>query len=128
MSHMAISRNDGHALQINGDDMVKRIRPQAGRPKPPLTLRRQGTKSRNTRVHTRKTCFVETHFAANRQLFEGIIKNLSAGGTYIQVKGRFIVGGDIIVAGPFAANQDDVKRRGKIVRMDGQGIGVRFVQ
>ncbi len=108
--------------------MVKRSRPQTGRSKPSPALRRHGVKSRNTRVHVRKTCFVETHFAANRQLFEGVIKNLSAGGTYIQVKGRFHVGGDIIVAGPFAANQDDVKRRGKIVRMDGQGIGVRFVQ
>ena len=108
--------------------MVKRIKPQTGRSSPSPILRRHGIKSRNTRLHTRKTCFVETHFAANRQLFEGIIKNLSPGGTYIQVNGRFIVGGDIIVAGPFAANQDDVKRRGKIVRMDGQGIGVRFVQ
>ncbi len=108
--------------------MVKRIRPRTGRSKPTPVPRRQNTKSRNTRVHVRKTCFVETHFAANRQLFEGIIKNLSAGGTYIQVKGRFSVGGDIIVAGPFAADQEDVKRRGKIVRMDGQGIGVRFVQ
>ncbi|MDJ0804151.1 MAG: PilZ domain-containing protein [Desulfobacterales bacterium] len=108
--------------------MVKRIRPQTGQSKPSALRRRHGVKSRNTRLHVRKTCFVETHFAANRQLFEGIIKNLSAGGTYIQVKGRFSIGGDIIVAGPFAANQDDVKRRGKIVRLDGQGIGVRFSQ
>ena len=102
--------------------------PGINRPKPSKPSPRQSGKSRNSRVHARKTCSVETHFAADRQLFEGIIKNLSAGGTYIQVKGRFIVGGDIIVAGPFAANQDEVKRRGKIVRMDGQGIGVRFVQ
>ncbi len=108
--------------------MVKRIIPQTGRSKASKILRRHTGKSRNTRLHTRKTCSVETFFAANRQLFEGIIKNLSAGGTYIQVKGRFIVGGDVIVAGPFAANQAEVKRRGKIVRMDGQGIGVRFVQ
>ena len=108
--------------------MVKRILPRINRPKPSKPSRRQPGHSRNTRLHARKTCSVETHFAADRQLFEGIIKNLSAGGTYIQVKGRFIVGGDIIVAGPFAANQGEVKRRGKIVRMDGQGIGVRFVQ
>ena len=108
--------------------MVKRILPKTNRPQPANISRRHTGKSRNTRLHTRRTCSVETHFAADRQLFEGIIKNLSAGGTYIQVKGRFIVGGDIIVAGPFAANQDEVKRRGKIVRKDGQGIGVRFVQ
>ena len=108
--------------------MVKRFTPQPRRTKSAPTVRRNGRKSRNTRLHARKACFVETHFAANRQLFEGIIKNLSAGGTYIQVQGRFHVGGDIIVAGPFAADQEDVKRRGKIVRMDGRGIGVRFLQ
>lgn len=108
--------------------MVKRSSPQPGRKKPSTILRRQTGKSRNTRLHARKDCSVETHFAADRQLFEGIIKNLSASGTYIQVRGRFIVGGDIIVAGPFAANQNDVKRRGKIVRKDGRGIAVRFIQ
>jgi hypothetical protein len=107
--------------------MVKRILPQTGLSKRSTRSRRPTGKPRNSRLHIRKACSVETHFAANRQLFEGTIKNLSAGGTYIQVKGRFILGGDIIVAGPFASNQDDVKRRGKIVRMDSQGIAVRFI-
>ena len=88
-----------------------------------LPLRR----SLNSRLHARKPCSVATHFAANRQLFRGTIKNLSAGGTYIQVKGRFALGGDVIVAGPFAANQEETKRRGKIVRLDANGIAVRFV-
>jgi hypothetical protein len=86
-------------------------------------LRRQPVRSRNPRLRARKTCSVDTLLAA----IEGTIKNLSAGDTYVQVKGRFSVGADVIVAGPFAENQDDVKRRGKIVCMDGQGIAVRFV-
>ncbi|MBL0716172.1 MAG: PilZ domain-containing protein [Desulfosarcina sp.] len=99
--------------------MIKRIPPGSGR---------RIEKSRNTRRHTRTACSVETHFAANRQLFEGIIKNLSAGGTYIQVRGRFNVGSDVIVAGPFAINQGESKRHGKIIRLDGGGIAVRFLQ
>ena len=110
-----------------GEDMLKRILPGRGKPKSTRGLRRQPDRSRNTRLHARKTCSVDTLLAANSRLFEGTIKNLSASGTYIQVKGRFSVGSDVIVAGPFAENQDDVKRRGKIVRMDGQGIAVRFV-
>ncbi len=115
-------------MLINGETMVKRIVPRTRLSKSTRTPQRPAGKSRNARLHARKSCSVETHFAADRQLFEGIIKNLSAGGTYIQVKGRFIVGGDIIVAGPFEPNEDDVKRRGKIVRRDSQGIGVRFIQ
>jgi hypothetical protein len=90
-------------------------------------LRRQTVRSRNTRLHARQTCSVDTFLATNSHLFKGTIKNHSASGTYIQVKGRFRLGDDAIVAGPFAENQDDVKRRGKIVCMDGQGIAVRFV-
>jgi hypothetical protein len=107
--------------------MVKRMLPRTGLSKSLAPIKRSSGQTRNTRRHSRRACSVETLFAAERQLFEGTIKNLSAGGTYIQVKGRFILGGEIIVAGPFAADQDDVKRRGKIVRMDGTGIAVRFI-
>ena len=104
--------------------MTKRIKPGNGKVKPAvLSLRR----TLNSRLHARTLCSVATHFAANRQLFRGIIKNLSAGGTYIQVKGRFALGGDVIVAGPFAANQEETKRHGKIVRLEDNGIAVRFV-
>jgi hypothetical protein len=107
--------------------MLKRMLPRTGRSKPRAQARKGAGQTRNTRRHNRRACSVETHFAAERQLFEGTIKNLSDGGTYIQVKGRFILGGDIIVAGPFADDQDDVKRRGKIVRTDGNGIAVSFI-
>ena len=104
--------------------MAKRIKPGDGNVKPAGSPLRR---TLNSRLHSRTLCSVATHFAANRQLFRGIIKNLSDGGTYIQVKGRFAVGGDVIVAGPFDADQEETKRRGKIVRFDGNGIAVRFV-
>ncbi|MDJ0668127.1 MAG: PilZ domain-containing protein [Desulfobacterales bacterium] len=104
--------------------MVKRIKPGSGKAKPAAPILRR---TLNNRLHARTLCSVATHFAANRQLFRGVIKNLSAGGTYIQVKGRFAVGGDVIVAGPFAADQEETKRHGKIVRLDANGIAVRFL-
>jgi hypothetical protein len=104
--------------------MAKRIKPRNGKTKPVTPVLRR---SLNNRLHARTPCSVATHFAANRQLFRGIIKNLSAGGTYIQAKGRFAVGGDVIVAGPFDADQDETKRHGKIVRLDNNGIAVRFI-
>jgi hypothetical protein len=104
--------------------MAKRIRPGNEKTKPVTPALRR---TLNNRLHARTPCSVATHFAANRQLFRGIIKNLSAGGTYIQAKGRFAVGGDVIVAGPFDADQEETKRHGKIVRLDNNGIAVRFI-
>ena len=83
--------------------------------------------NQQTRRYARTPCSEDTYFAANRQLFEGRIKNLSAGGTYIQSKTQFFVGQDIVVAGPFADDQSEMKRRGKIVRLDANGFAVEFL-
>jgi len=90
------------------------------------TPRRLKPVRNEARRFVRWPCEENTHFATNRQLFEGTIKDMSLGGTYIATKGRFSVGQEIIVAGPFEADQDEVKRYGRIVRYDGSGIGVKF--
>lgn len=100
-----------------------RIRPNAD------ILERRLRRSQNTqhRRYPRIQCSEDTHFAANRSLFQGRIKNLSAGGTYIQSKTQFLVGQDVVVAGPFADDQSEIKRRGKIVRLDARGFAVEFL-
>ena len=85
------------------------------------------SQNKQARLHPRKQCSEDTYFAANRRLFEGRIKNLSAGGTYIQSQAQFFVGQDVVVAGPFADDQSEMKRRGKIVRLDPNGFAVRFL-
>jgi PilZ domain len=88
---------------------------------------RRRLKNKQMRRHARTQCSENTHFAANRRLFEGKIINLSAGGTYIQSKAQFFVGQDVVIAGPFADDQSEMKRQGKIVRLDAQGFAVRFL-
>ena len=100
-----------------------RIRPNADI----IERRLRRAQNQQARRHTRTQCSEDTYFAANRQLFEGRIKNLSAGGTYIQSKTQFLVGQDIVVAGPFAEDRTEIKRRGKIVRLDARGFGVEFL-
>ena len=93
---------------------------QAATPRPPKPSHKEA------RRFVRWSCEEDTHFSTNRQLFEGTIKDMSLGGTYIATKGRFSIGQEIIVAGPFEANRPDVKRYGRIVRSDGLGIGIKF--
>jgi len=102
----------------------------AGRMQPTAeTIERRLRRSQNTqhRRYPRTQCSEDTHFAANRRLFEGRIINLSAGGTYIQSKTQFFVGQDVVVAGPFADDRSEIKRRGKIVRLDAKGFAVEFL-
>lgn len=80
------------------------------------------------RVFARMPCSEDTHFAANRELFQGTIKNVSEGGIYVQTRERFTVGQEVVVAGPFGENRQDVKRYGRVVWYDDRGIAVEFVR
>ena len=89
-------------------------------------FRRQG--NREARVYSRVPCSEDTHFSANRELFCGTIKNISQGGIYVQTKERFVVGQEVVVAGPFGEKNEDVKRNGKIVWHDDNGIAIQFIR
>ncbi len=78
------------------------------------------------RLHERTRCSEATHFLAKQRLYEGRIRNISQGGTYIETDGYFTVGQEVTVAGPFAADGQESKQQGAIVRKDGRGIGVKF--
>jgi len=107
--------------------------PPPGKKKSPKTdelfergFRRMSNK--DARVYARVPCSEETHFAANRELFQGTIKNVSEGGIYVQTRQRFKVGQEVVVAGPFGDNRQDVKRYGKVVWHDAKGIAVQFIR
>jgi hypothetical protein len=79
-----------------------------------------------SRRHERLHCSEGTHFLAKKRLYEGTIRNISKGGTYIETEGYFTVGQEITVAGTFEAGGRETKQQGAIVRKDGRGIGVKF--
>jgi hypothetical protein len=81
---------------------------------------------KESRRYERIRCSEGTHFLARKRLYEGTIKNISKGGTYIETDGYFTVGQEVTVAGTFDAGGRETKQRGAIVRKDGRGIGVKF--
>jgi hypothetical protein len=82
--------------------------------------------AKDSRRFRRIRCSEETHFITRQHLHEGVIKNFSRGGTYIEVDGFFYPGQEITVAGPFDAGWKECKQKGAIVRCDGKGIAVKF--
>ena len=84
--------------------------------------------NKEARVFARVPCSEDTHFAANRELYQGTIKNVSEGGIYVQTRERFKVGQEVVVAGPFGEDRQDVKRCGRVVWCDEGGIAVEFIR
>mgnify|MGYP000639850239 CR=1 FL=1 len=83
---------------------------------------------KENRHFNRTPCSEGTHFLARRRLYEGVIKNFSRGGTYIETDGYFFPGQEVTVAGPFEGGGQESKLKGAVVRSDGRGIAVKFTQ
>ncbi|MFZ7125982.1 MAG: PilZ domain-containing protein [Desulfobacterales bacterium] len=80
------------------------------------------------RVSIRIPCSEDTHFAANRKLFEGTVKNISTGGIYVESRDRPEVGQEVIVAGPLEASPGkEEKLYGTVVWSDEYGFAIRFI-
>jgi len=81
---------------------------------------------KESRSYNRKSCSEETHFLSRNRLHEGVIKNVSKGGTYIETDDFFFTGQEVVVAGTFEDGGKEGKLKGAIVRLDGKGIGIKF--
>lgn len=103
-------------------------KPKAGRTDEVFERGFRRMSNKEARIFKRIPCSEDTHFAANRELFQGTIKNVSEGGIYVETRQRFSVGQEVIVAGPFGEDRQDVKRPGKVVWYDDRGIAVQFIR
>lgn len=84
------------------------------------------TAKANQRVHPRFDCHIKADFDFNDWSYEGVIKNISLGGIYLETDHPITVGNEIIVV---LSSLDKIRIcnvRGKVVRRDAAGIGVQF--
>jgi len=79
------------------------------------------------RLDDRQEYFGKIFFATKRRLYEGDLLNFSNKGLFIKSHVLLPVGKIITVAPPYTNAKDD-KRRGRIVRCDGKGFGVKFIR
>ena len=88
----------------------------------------QQIRDNETRAHPRKPFTFPVKYESENQKFEGLAKNVSVGGAFIQTRDRLAVGQPIILEIP-------LKKKGKIARLAGkvawatqQGFGVKFLR
>ena len=85
-------------------------------------------KSKNEkRKHARRSTLIDiTYSSDKRRVFEGFIRNISAGGLYIETKLVSELGQQLKMTFSHPESGNPIKVEGKIVRVDSGGIGVRF--
>jgi hypothetical protein len=82
--------------------------------------------SQELRKYQRKAYSKPVLFATQKEIFEGLTKNISPSGVYIEAKGNFEVGQIITLALPFKTEKE-FKIKGEVVRSDERGFGIRFL-
>lgn len=78
------------------------------------------------RKHERKPFLMAVDYSTQDHVYKDFIQNVSAGGVFIQTNMPFSVGQEVSLTFPLPNYQKYIKIIGKVVRIDLQGIGVRF--
>jgi len=78
------------------------------------------------RKHPRKSCFMAVDYADRDRAFKDFIRNISAGGVFIETNLPFSIGKEITLTFSSSKYERPIKITGKIARTGRGGIGVRF--
>ena len=78
------------------------------------------------RKHPRKSCFMAVDYADRDRAFKDFIRNISAGGVFIETNLPFSIGKEITLTFSSSKYERQIKITGKIARTGRGGIGVRF--
>jgi len=78
------------------------------------------------RKHERKPFFMVVDYSTEERVYKDWIKNISSGGVFIETHMPFSVGQEVSLTFPLSNYQKYIKIIGEVVRIDIQGIGVRF--
>ena len=80
------------------------------------------------REFPRKSCFIAAECDVNGRVFSDIIKNISDGGIYIETNAPYYVGQKISLTFQLPEKEGIFKKRCEVVRIDPDGIGLRFIK
>ncbi len=79
------------------------------------------------RKDTRISCDVKAWYTSEENFGEEYIKNISLGGTFVETMEIFPIGQEINLSIPFSDQSNYVKVKGTVVRIEEEGVGVKFL-
>jgi len=90
-------------------------------------LEELGNKSaKKVRRHQRMECLIKVDFAAKGRAFHNYIQDISIEGVFIEARGGFSVGDELLLTISYSDEVKPFKITGEVVRIAPGGIGVRF--
>jgi len=79
------------------------------------------------RKHPRRSTYMDIIYSSDqRGIFEDFVRNISAGGLYIETNLVTELGQKLTMTFSHPESDDPIKVLGKVIRVDSGGIGVKF--
>ena len=78
------------------------------------------------RKHPRRSFSKPVYFSADNRYYQGLIRDISRGGLFIQIADNISMGNEIHLVIPDTKYDKDVMIKGKVVRSGPQGVAVKF--
>lgn len=86
----------------------------------------KNSKKEDLRQYPRFSCQAKVDFDINDWSYEGVIRNISMGGLYIETRHPITVGNEIILELTSLDKDRHCNVKGRVVRRDAKGIGIQF--
>jgi len=86
----------------------------------------QKSKNEKRKYPRRSTLIDITYSSDQRRIFEDFIRNISAGGLFIETNLLSELGQKLTMTFSHPASGDPIRVLGKVIRVDSEGIGVKF--
>ena len=123
--------NNDKALSINEvEDRLSELISNMSETEKRETLERlekwQQSKLADNREHPRKNTSIYVVCSGSNHYFRDFIKNISAGGLFIETETPLFVNQELITTFFLPGVKDPIKIKGKVVRTDSKGIAVKF--
>ena len=87
----------------------------------------EGWQCPRRRKHPRKSCSIPVDYGVEARAFKDFIKNMSAGGVFIETRTPFSIGQEISMSFSSTKFDELIKIKGRIFWANMVGIGVKFM-
>ena len=80
-----------------------------------------------SREYPRRPYFRKIIFASKHRFYEGLVKNLSRKGIFIEIHQTFLTGQHLTMVVPLIGKPKGIKLKGKVVWSNSEGFGLEFL-
>ena len=121
------SRNYGYGIQFYYPNYICPTIIEAEMPQRSACGRTTPIKRDYAREYPRRPYVTKIIFASKHRFYEGLVKNISRKGIFIEIQQTFPIGQQLAMVVPLVGKPKGIKLKGKVIWSSAEGFGLEFL-